>query len=201
MDSLLLNRNESAEYGNITILNTFTLARGRLHECAGRARRSFALILAANTKGSVLWISTQYSTNQLNPIGIEPFTNPGRFVFIKAPAKDDMLWAMENALRSGAVPLVIADLPYFPALTPVRRLHLAAASGSKLGKISPVGLILTPDIGGAQGVETRWTLQPRAQKSYAGWCLSRTKSRNEPPQKWHIMQTLENSFTIARQEH
>ncbi len=198
MDSILLNKHRTAKYDYITMWDIISLAQGRLHECAGRARRSFALMLAAKTRGPVIWISATYSPDQLNPAGIESFVDPGRFLFIKISQKEDMLWTMEEALRSGAVELIVADLPYFPALSPIRRLQLAAEAGSELGMVAPLGLILTPNSGGAQGVETRWTLQPNAQGFYAGWFLSRIKSRGAPPKTWCIMQTPENSFEIAK---
>ena len=197
MDSLLLNKNRTAKYGNITMWDIISLAKGRLHECTGRARRSFALMLAAKTRGPVIWISSPHCPDQLNPAGIASIVDPGRFLFIKISHKGDMLWTMEETLRSGAVELIIADLPYLPALTPIRRLQLAATAGGELGIAAPLGLILTPDAGGAQGVETRWILQPNAQEHYARWFLSRTKSRNSPPQMWHIAQTPENSFKIV----
>ena len=174
-----------------------SLAQGRVHECAGRARRSFALMLATKTNGSVIWISTTYSPDQLNPTGMAAFVDPGRFLFIKISHKKDMLWAMEEALRSGAVELIITDLSYFPGLTPIRRLQLAAEAGSEVGTVAPLGLILTPNSGGAQGVETRWTLQPNAQEFYTGRFLSCTKSRKTPTQTWRITQTPEYSFKIA----
>ena len=198
MESLLLNKNRTAKYGNITMWDIISLTKGRLHECAGRARRSFALMLAVKTRGTIIWISSPHSPDQLNPAGIASFIDPGRFLFIKISHKRDMLWAMEEALRSGAVELIIADLPYIPALTPIRRLQLAAEAGGELGIVAPLGLILTPDTGGAQGVETRWTLQPSTQEFYAKWFLSRTKSRYSPPQTWHIVQTPGNSFTISK---
>ena len=117
--------------------------------------------------------------------------DPGRFLFIKSQRREDLLWTMEEALRSGAVECIIVDLPYFPALTPVRRLHLAAEAGCRAGTSAPLGLILTPDSGGAQGVETRWILQPNSQNLCAAWCLSRTKARHDPPQSWQVKQTSE----------
>lgn len=189
MDSHLLSNHKTIKYGQLTLSANITLAKGRVHECAGRARRAFALMLAAKTSGAVLWISLPFRSDQINPSGIKPFVDPGRFVFIKSPRKEDLLWTMEEALRSGAVECVIVDLPYFPALTPVRRLHLAAEAGYRASASAPLGLLLTPDSGGAQGIETRWTLQPNSQNLCTAWCLSRTKSRHDPPQSWQVMQT------------
>ena len=197
MDSPLLNKHQTTKYGQLTLSAKITLAKGRVHECAGRARRVFALMLAAKTSGAVLWISLPFKSNPLNPSGIKPFVDPGRFLFIKSPRKKDLLWTMEESLRSGAVECVIVDLPDFPALTPVRRLHLAAEAGCRAGASAPLGLLLTPDSGGAQGVETRWTLKPKSQNLCATWCLSRTKSRHDPPQNWQVTQTSEKYLKFS----
>ena len=185
----------------LTVLKDIDLDLGRVHECAGRARRVFALMLAARTSGPVLWIAPAYGTDKLNPDGMLRFVDPGRFIFVAPQRAEDLLWSMEEALRSGAVPLVVADMPGFPALTPVRRLHLAAEAGAAQAPRPPIGLLLTPDEGGAQGVETRWVMQPDMVNAlphdHLRWHLARSRARRAPPRDWHILQSPACPFEIA----
>tara|TARA_B100001173_G_scaffold288276_1_gene277300 strand:+ start:42 stop:638 length:597 start_codon:yes stop_codon:yes gene_type:complete len=197
MLNILDEHHQSPTHNHIMLLEGITLKKGRTHECTGRARRSFALMLAARTKGPVIWISPSHIPDRLNPMGMRPFVDPGRFIFATVQRKEDILWSMEESLRSGSAPLVIADLQYFPSLTPVRRLHLAAENGSKFISAAPIGLLLTPDEGGAQGVETRWKLQPDIQNNHLGWSLSRIKARQFPPATWQIIQTVNTPFQIS----
>ena len=197
MQIILDKLHQNSTHNHIMLLEGIALKQGRLHECAGRARRSFALMLASRTKGPVVWISPSYIPDRLNPTGMRRFVDPGRFVFATTQRKEDILWSMEEALRSGSAPLVIADLQYFPSLTSVRRLHLAAETGGKFASNTPIGLLLTPDKGGAQGVETRWMLQPNTKNNHLGWSLSRIKARQAPPATWQIVQTAKTFFQIA----
>ena len=201
MQPTLLTRNQPPKRPALTVLKDIDLDLGRVHECAGRARRVFALMLAARTSGPVLWIAPAYGTDKLNPDGMLRFVDPGRFIFVAPQRAEDLLWSMEEALRSGAVPLVVADMPGFPALTPVRRLHLAAEAGAAQAPRRPLGLLLTPDEGGAQGVETRWVMQPDMVNAlphdHLRWHLARRRARRAPPRDWHILQNPACAFEIA----
>lgn len=162
------------------------LVRGRAHEGCGAARRTFALWLAARMDGPVFWIAPDWAGDRLNPDGVARFVNPARLTFVAPRRPEDVLWAMEEVLRAGAVPLVVADIPGLPGLTPVRRLHLAAETGAAEGDHVPMGLLLTPGDGGAQGVESRWRMTPTHRGADEGWRLQRLRARTAPVTEWQV---------------
>ena len=168
------------------------LRRGRVHELCGPARRTLAAMTLGVDRGemdrdgmdpggAVIWIAPGWQAERLMPHGLLPFADPGRLIFAHARTEVDLLWSMEEALRSGAAPIVVADLPFVPALTPLRRLQLATEAGSQRGA-APVGLILTPERGGAAGAESRWHLGHEP----GGWHLARLRARMDPPASWRI---------------
>jgi protein ImuA len=161
----------------------------RVHEACGAARRSFALWVASRTPGPVLWISPAWQADQLNPDGMFDFVDPGRLLFVSPIRAEDLLWATEESLRAGAVALVVADLPGPPGLTAVRRMHLAAETGTAEGGHSPVGILLTPGDGGAQGIESRWHMAPAHSGNALQWRLERRRARSQPPQSWKVTQS------------
>lgn len=146
---------------------------GRLHEGCGPGRRVLAALLAGKMEGPVIWAQPRHSREIPFPEGLAQFCDPGRLLRVTAETEIDLLWVMEEALRSGAVPLVIAELAAPPGLTPVRRLHLAAEAAPGL----PLGLMLTPEQGGAPGVESRWHFAP---VQGGGWQARRLRARLAP---------------------
>lgn len=188
----LLNRSthRMPETHGVAFLGDLTLATARVHELCGRARRTLAMTVAGAMTGHVFWIAPGWGADRLNTSAMVAFANPGRFTFVTPKRPEDVLWSMEEILRSGAVPLVVADLPGPPALTPVRRLHLAAETGAAEGRVPPLGLLLTPGAGGAAGVESRWDMAPRHDRdSSDGWVLSRRRARTAPTKDWDVTRT------------
>ena len=176
---------------HLPVLGCMTLRLGRAHEFCGPARRTLALLVAARLDGPVVWVRPGWQTERLNPDGMLPLgVEPGRLIFVDANRTDDILWASEEALRSGAAALVVTELHRLPGLTPVRRLHLAAETGAETkgnhGSGAPLGILLAQAHGGVPGVETRWYMTCAHGAEDSGWRLERRRARTAPPKAWHI---------------
>jgi protein ImuA len=189
--SALLSRRPHKKKAQLSFLNGLELTLARAHELCGHSRRVLALMIAQNTQGPIFWIRPSWVPDQLNADGVLHFINPGRINFVTPQRPEDLLWCMEEVLRTGAVPLVVGDLPGLPGLTAVRRLHLAAETGTTEGKHAPAGLLLTPDNGGAQGVESRWHMAPRHQEDCMAWLLERRRARTTAVKSWRIEQHMD----------
>jgi len=82
-------------------------------------------------------------------------------LFVETARVPDALWAMEEGLRSQSLALVIGILPEV-ALTPARRLSLAAASAA-----TPCLLITDPREPAAGSTVTRWRVAQRQSAPHA----------------------------------
>ncbi len=166
--------------------DVLSIPYNRTSEVCGPSRRSLTLMLASLMDGPILWIKPSWHRLDLNAQGIVNFLNPGRITFVEPKRADDVLWCMEETLRTGTVPTVIAECDTPPALTPIRRLHLAAEQGAKMGKVKLLPLLLTPADGGAQGIETRWHATPRHCAKHSRWLIERRRARMSPPAAWAL---------------
>ena len=160
------------------------LRLGRVHELCGQARHMLAVSIVTQLGGPVVWITQQAATEYLCPEAIADQITPGHILFVTPSNKDMILWAMEDALRDGHAPVVVADLTAPPAMVPIRRLHLAAEAGCGIGACRPLALLLTPGQGGAPGIEPRWSLEPAHHNGAGHWTLSRLRARMSPPRDW-----------------
>jgi protein ImuA len=193
-----ITRSHRRERPALPFLGQLTLARARVHEFCGPSRRTLALMAARATLGPVLWLRPGWLPERLHPEGVLPLIEPGRLIFVTPRRPEDLLWSVEEALRAGAAELVVAELPEPPGLTPVRRLNLAAEAGGEAGRRQPVGLLLTPGEGGAQGAESRWHIAPRHARERTEWRLRLLRARADPPQDWRLAARPDGGFALAR---
>ena len=187
--ALLTRHSQTPTHPALPVVGDMTLTLARVHEFCGPSRRLLALaVAAARDEGPVIWIAPSWYPERLNGEGICPRIDPGRLIFVHPQRAEDLLWSMEEALRSGAVGLVVCEMPDPPPLTPVRRLHLAAGTGAAEGTTRPLGLLLTPGDGGAAGVESRWHIAPEHEHGISRWRLERRRARSAPPAAWTLGQ-------------
>jgi protein ImuA len=194
MDLNHLTYKETNSSNNITILPQATLAWNRVHECKGPSKIIFALWLAQKVNGTILWISEVHSQQTLNPDGIYPYVNPAQFLFAKMRHKEDILWSIEEAMRSAACPLIVVDISSFnPGLTPIRRINLA---GRKIQENVMAVLLTSDEYEGVQGVETRWHMAPIHDdiNLKRKWRLERLKARMAPPKFWSVSHHHKTGF-------
>jgi protein ImuA len=183
-----------------------SLALGRAHEAAGPARRVFAAAAAGRLSGPVVWIVAGPSPGRLHPEGLMGFCDPARLVTARARRPVDGLWAAEEALRAGCAPCVVLETPAPPALTPVRRLQLAAEAGAaaEAATAPPLCLILTPEGGSAAAVETRWWIDPLsgwASETAPGggparWRVALLRDKAGPPGVWEAVDLSDRPETV-----
>ncbi len=144
------------------------LALGALHEIAGFAHgdlpaaTGFALALlnrraaagGATAQAPILWGQTAEGRREFGPVyghGLAAFgLDPGRFVFADARRETDLLWAMEESVRTGCLAAVVGEAGQ-AGFTPTRRLALAAEAGG-----TPVLLLRTGTELPATAARTRW---------------------------------------------
>lgn len=132
----------------------FPLKPARVHEVCGAGSTAFAAICAARGAGPVLWVRESWRPEGLNPVGLSGFFDPDRLLIAQAGNQIEALAVSEEALRDGAVPLVVVELGEPLALTPGRRLQLAAKTGGATG-LCLIGMDM-----GSNAAETRWHAAP-----------------------------------------
>jgi protein ImuA len=131
------------------------LARGALHEIVGEgADRAAAsgfvirLLVGLAVQGPVLWClaDPELYGPGLQRLGLAP----DRLILARTRRDTDLLWAMEEGLKTPGLAAVLGE-PQRLDLTASRRLQLAAESAGGLG------LVLRPADGGkATAAVTRW---------------------------------------------
>lgn len=133
----------------------FSLSPARVHEAQGPGRRAFALFQAARHAGPLIWVLPAHAPEMPLIHGL-PDGVAARLHLIRARGAVNLLWAVEESLRTAPVGLVLAEPDQPLSLTAGRRLQLAAEAGGT------TGLMLIRQDAGSNAAETRWHCAPVA---------------------------------------
>tara|TARA_A100001011_G_scaffold166138_1_gene174854 strand:+ start:26 stop:700 length:675 start_codon:yes stop_codon:yes gene_type:complete len=192
-----LEKNNSLSLGCIEFAPNIYLKIGRIHEICGPAKTRVAILVGAKTKGLIVWIRPDWENSIINTDSISNWFSPNQLLLINAKNKNDILFATEEVLRSGLSEVTITELPVIPSALQMRRIRLAITSGVKLNNTKkPLGLILSPNEGGATNIESRWyastlpcwyNLTNKENDTLnQKWYLKRLFSKTDPIKQWSI---------------
>ena len=162
-------------------LRFFPPDSARTHEVCGSGAFVFAFTLAARLGGEILWVREAWETVQPNPNGFAEFIDPASVTICNAKNQMGVLAVAEEALRSGAVTLVVMTLNQPIGPTEGRRLQLAAREGKS------TGLAIIPEGMGSNAAETRWRCGPvfdPKDSTLQKWELIKNKSGTLGV--WHV---------------
>jgi len=176
------------------------LALAAVHEVQGPAAASFALHLLTSglsDEDCILWCVPEGRRDHLYGPGLwQEGIDPARLVAAVCRDRTEMLWTVEEALKSGSVAAVVAQMDKDRArgstgkpvdLTASRRLQLAAEAGGGLGLIlSEGGGTLSPS-----AAATRWRVDPAPLEEVldrACWDVSllRVRGGAVPETAWRV---------------
>lgn len=180
--------------------DAFALRRARIHEAEGRGRRAFALFQAARHPGPLFWILPAH-VPELPMLRGLPQGVGDRLHLLRPSSEADLLWSIEEALRSTPVGLVIAEPDKPLSLLAGRRLQLAAEAGST------TGLMLIRQDAGSNATETRWACEPLAgpgaDSTLHRWSLIKNKrgTLKSWTVTWHGASTAVHLVSEARERH
>ncbi len=141
---------------------------------------------AADSGGAVLWVARHA---ELYGPGLAPFgLRTERLIVVAAGGETEVLWAMEEGLRTRELAAVVGELSALD-LTAARRLQLAAEAGGG------TGVVLRPAdaAAGAGAACSRWRIRPRPSqpKHDGGWTcwqlgLERCRGVAGTPHDWIV---------------
>ena len=183
------------------------LARSGLHDITPKrygdlpAAMGFALALALrrladpSERRPVLWCRLAREEREYGRLYGHGLESLGlarhRFVTVTLKRPMALLWTMEEALKCGALSLVIADADAKEAdLTATRRLGLAAQAGKSAGL-----LVFARAAAPATASHTRWLASPALSRAplhdtaapgLPAWTLELTRARGGRPGAWTV---------------
>ena len=160
------------------------LARACLHEVGGDGGAGFcAALLArfAGAGGTVLWCRRGRG---LYAPGLAAFgLAPERLIVVRGRTDTEVLWAMEEGLRSGSLAAVLGETGAAPP-TAARRLQLAAEAGGVTALLLRPVAKATPS-----PALTRWRVSPTPSTACGArirWKVELLRCRGARPRSWFV---------------
>jgi protein ImuA len=138
-------------------------------------------------RGAVLWIS---ASRNLFPPALKNFgIEPDRFVFVDLKKEEDVLWAMDEALKCEALSAVVAEMQNL-GFTESRRLQLAVERSRVTGFV----LRSNPRKINTTACVSRWKITSLASEPIDGlpgigfpqWKVELLRIKNGKPGSWEI---------------
>lgn len=156
------------------------LRKGRVHEACGPGAVGFAAVAAARG-GAVLWVREGWQNEIINPVGLAAFFDPSAVLMAQTRDQGETLAVAEEALKDGAVPLIVIETSRPLDLRQGRRLQLAAQAGQT------TGLCLIPEGMGSNAAQTRWHCAPvfdGGDSTLMRWEI--IKNKEGTLRAWHV---------------
>ncbi|MGE0152421.1 MAG: ImuA family protein [Reyranellaceae bacterium] len=112
----------------------------------------------------LLWVRRRGGRFDARPYapGLAPFLDPGRLLLVEADSEEQVLWSLEEGLRSGALAGVLGEVRGAD-LTATRRLQLAAEAGA-----TPALLLRLPGTLRTSAALTRWQVAAAPSRATPG---------------------------------
>lgn len=159
---------------------------GCFHEVAGLDGTAPGFAAWAATllpAGPVLWVGER---PDLAGAGLEALgLDPARLILARAGRAVDILWCMEEGLRTRGLAAVIGELQWID-LTAGRRLQLAAAAGATTGLLLSVLKSGAEPPSGHSAAVTRWHIEPAPSRLSWGWRANLMRARGGAPASFHL---------------
>jgi protein ImuA len=142
-----------------------------------------------HSPGFCLWISAR-PRRMVFPPALSAFgVEPERILFVDTATAKETLWALEEALKCGALTAVVGELSEL-SFNDSRRLQLAVERSHVTGLIHR----FRPRTENVVACVTRWKIKPIASSSIAGmpgpgfpcWNVDLLKVRNGKPGQWQV---------------
>lgn len=193
------NRSESVSFGIPEMDDAFpagTFPLGAVHEFISNGHEDTAATLGfssaifasiAEKGGAILWIT---KTRSVFPPGLRIYgLDPEKIIFVELSRDKEVLWAMEEGLRTKGLAVVVGEVSDAD-LTATRRLQLAVEESGVTGFL----MRIDPRKTGTSSCFTTWKIESIPSQfdngmpgiAFPCWKVALLKVRNGTPKEWRV---------------